>query len=325
MNISISDPGELNGLLNKHSSNLIIEKGKKYLDIVEELIPLDDNLRKVSSLLYERAKEMERGSGSIDKARMKILDEIKELKNKTTIAEKKINLKEQKTKEWFERYRWFITSNGLLVIGGRDSSSNSAIIRKHMTDQDLVFHAEIHGSPFFLIKNIGHNPEDMTTNHQSIIETAIATISFSRGWKEGLSSADAYWVYPYQVKKGAPTGQFLPKGSFVIEGKRNFVKALELKLSIGLTKDNDIYKLLCGPFDSIKSKSIIYCIIVPGSIDPMNAAKKLKSELITNAQNVDDELIEFLKRIPLDDIIRILPSGKLKIASSGKGTLAQNS
>ena len=268
---------------------------------------------------------MERGSGTIDKARIKILDEIKELKNKTTIAEKKINLKEQKTKEWFERYRWFITSNGLLVIGGRDSSSNSAIIRKHMTDQDLVFHAEIHGSPFFLIKNIGHNPEDMTTNHQSIIETAIATISFSRGWKEGLSSADAYWVYPYQVKKGAPTGQFLPKGSFVIEGKRNFVKALELKLSIGVTKDNDIYKLLCGPFDSIKLKSIIYCIIVPGSIDPMNAAKKLKSELITNSQNMDDDLIEFLKRISLDDIIRILPSGKLKIASSGKGTLAQNS
>ena len=194
-----------------------------------------------------------------------------------------------------------------------------------MTDQDLVFHAEIHGSPFFLIKNIGHNPEDMTTNHQSIIETAIATISFSRGWKEGLSSADAYWVYPYQVKKGAPTGQFLPKGSFVIEGKRNFVKALELKLSIGVTKDNDIYKLLSGPFDSIKSKSIIYCIIVPGSIDPMNAAKKLKSELITIAPNEDDDLIEFLKRIPLDDIIRILPSGKLKIASSGKGTLAQNS
>ena len=177
-----------------------------------------------------------------------------------------------------------------------------------MTDQDLVFHAEIHGSPFFLIKNIGHSVEDtssMTTNNQSIIETAIATVSFSRGWKEGLSSADAYWVYPDQVKKGAPTGQFLPKGSFVIEGKRNFVKALELKLSIGVTKDNDIYKLICGPVDSIKLKSIIYSIIVPGGIDPMNAAKKIKSELITNSQNIDDDLVEFLKRMSLDDIIRI--------------------
>jgi predicted ribosome quality control (RQC) complex YloA/Tae2 family protein len=107
---------------------------------------------------------MERGSETIDRARIKILQEIQELKNKTTLAEKKIKLKEQTTKEWFERYRWFITSNGLLVIGGRDSSSNSAIIRKHMTDQDLVFHAEIHGSPFFLIKNIGHSAEDMSRN-----------------------------------------------------------------------------------------------------------------------------------------------------------------
>lgn len=329
MNISIYDPVALNALLDKHSSNLIIEKGKKYLNIVEEQIPLDENLRKVSSQLYQRAKEMERGSETIDKARDKILDEMKELRKKTTIAETKIKLKEQKTKEWFERYRWFVTSNGLLVIGGRDASSNSAIIRKHMTDQDLVFHAEIHGSPFFLIKNIGPdsvegNSSTTTTNNQSILETAIATVTFSRGWKEGLSSADAYWVYPNQVKKGAPTGQFLPKGSFVIEGKRNFVKALELKLSIGVTKDNDSYKLICGPVDSIKLKSIIYSIIVPGGTDPMNAAKKIKSELIANSQNLDDNLTEFLKRMSLDDVIRILPSGKIKIASSAKGILYGN-
>ena len=65
-------------------------------------------------------------------------------------------------------------------------------------------------------------------------ETAQATVSFSRAWKDGLSSGDAYWVFPNQVKKGAPTGQYLPKGSFVIEGKRNFCKGVELKLSIGL-------------------------------------------------------------------------------------------
>ena len=323
MNISISNHVELNGLLHKHSSNLIIEKGKKYLDVVEELIPLDDNLRKVSSLLYERAKEMERGSETIDKARLKILDEITELKRKTNIAEKKIDVKEQKSKEWFERYRWFITSDGLLVIGGRDASSNSAIIRKHMTEQDVVFHAEIHGSPFFLVKNIGINEEEINQNSQSLLEGAIATVSFSRGWKDGLSSADAYWVYPNQVKKGAPTGQFLPKGSFVIEGKRNFIKGSELKLSIGVTKENDNYKIICGPVESIKSKSIIYSILLPGTIDPMNATKKIKTELINNSQN-KAELIEYLKKVSLDDIIRVLPSGKIKIASSERGKLYGN-
>jgi predicted ribosome quality control (RQC) complex YloA/Tae2 family protein len=323
MNFSSSNSFELDNLLNKHSSNLIMEKGKKYLVIGEELIRFDENVRKVSSLLYGRAKEMERGSETIDKARVKILDEITELKRKTNIAEKKIDIKEQKSKEWFERYRWFITSDGLLVIGGRDASSNSAIIRKHMTEQDVVFHAEIHGSPFYLIKNIRENKEeegDINQNSQSLLEGAIATVSFSRGWKDGLSSADAYWVYPNQVKKGAPTGQFLPKGSFVIEGKRNFVKGLELKLAIGITNENDNYKIICGPVESIKSKSIIYSILVPGTIDPMNAAKKIKTELINNSQN-NAQLTEYLKRTSLDDIIRVLPSGKIKISSSEKGKL----
>ena len=326
MNFSSSNPVELDNLLNKHSSNLIMEKGIKYLVIGEELIPFEENVRKVSSLLYGRAKEMERGSETIDKARLKILDEITELKRKTNIAEKKIDIKEQKSKEWFERYRWFITSDGLLVIGGRDASSNSAIIRKHMTEQDVVFHAEIHGSPFFLIKNIGevNKEEEINQNSpQSLLEGAIATVSFSRGWKDGLSSADAYWVYPNQVKKGAPTGQFLPKGSFVIEGKRNFVKGLELKLAIGITNENDNYKIICGPVESIKLKSIIYSILVPGTIDPMNAAKKIKTELINNSKN-NAEMIEFLKRMSLDDIIRVLPSGKIKISSSEKGKLYES-
>ena len=82
--------------------------------------------------------------------------------------------------------------------------------------------------------------------------------------------------------------------------------------------------MICGPVDSIKLKSIIYLIIVPGGIDPMNAAKKIKSELITNSQNIDDDLTEFLKRMSLDDVIRILPSGKIKITSSAKGTLYGN-
>jgi len=323
MNISSSNPIELDNLLNKHSSKLILEKGKKYLAIGEEQIQFEENVRKVSSLLYGRAKEMERGSETIDKARLKILDEITELKRKTNIAEKKIDVKEQKSKEWFERYRWFITSDGLLVIGGRDASSNSAIIRKHMTEQDVVFHAEIHGSPFFLVKNIGINEEEINQNSQSLLEGAIATVSFSRGWKDGLSSADAYWVYPNQVKKGAPTGQFLPKGSFVIEGKRNFIKGLELKLSIGVTKENDNYKIICGPVESIKSKSIIHSILLPGTLDPMHTAKKIKTELINNSQN-KAELIEYLKKVSLDDIIRVLPSGKIKISLSERGKLYTN-
>ena len=323
MYVSPISDSEFNSLLKKHSAKIILEKGKKYLNITDEQIPLEKNLPKLSSNLFIRAKELERGSEKIDYLRSKILEKIDELKKQTVKMEKNIKTKKHKTKEWFERYRWFFTPEGYLAIGGRDASSNSAIIRKHMTEQDIVFHAEIHGSPFFLIKNLRANL-NIHNENQNLIDAAIATVSFSRAWREGLSAADSYWVFSEQVKKGAPTGQFLPKGSFVIEGKRNFIKGMGLKLAIGLSKGPNSFNFICGPQVSIQTKSMIYGILLPGGLDPMNAAKKIKTDFIRFLENIKDhdifeELIIFLKTLSLDEIIRLFPPGKIKIISIEKG------
>ena len=92
--------------------------------------------------MFGRAKELERGCISIENAKAKLHTQLGNLRNQTTAIQDKIVVKEQIAKEWYERYRWFITSEGLLAIGGRDASSNSAIIRKHLTEEDIVFHAE---------------------------------------------------------------------------------------------------------------------------------------------------------------------------------------
>ncbi|MFB5600776.1 MAG: ribosome rescue protein RqcH [Nitrososphaeraceae archaeon] len=321
---SSSNIFELENLLKKHSAKIVLEKGKKYLNIMEEQMPIEDSLPKLSSNLFIRAKELERGSEKIDNLRSKIFHQIDELSRQTVKMEKNLKIKNHKSKEWFERYRWFFTSEGYLVIGGRDASSNSAIIRKHMTEQDIVFHAEIHGSPFFLIKNLKSNTTVFDEN-KNLLETAIATVSFSRAWREGLSAADSYWILPDQVKKGAPSGQFVPKGSFVIEGKRNFIKGIGLKLAIGIFKDQNSYNFICGPQISVENKSTIYGILLPGGMDPMNAAKKIKSEFIKFLQNnkntnILEEMIIYLKGIPLDDIIRLFPPGKIKLISIEKGS-----
>src|SRR5207253_7206454 len=136
--------------------------------------------------LYVRAKELERGCISIEDAKAKLNAQLEKLKSQTIAIQNKIVMKTQTTKEWYERYRWFNTNEGLLAIGGRDASSNSAIIRKHLTENDIVFHAEVHGSPFFILKDAKHLGE----NGASFMEVAQATVSFSRAWKDGLSSAD---------------------------------------------------------------------------------------------------------------------------------------
>ena len=323
MALSYRSTDKIDEVLAAHSASIVIEKGVKYMDVAGEQVEMHPSLAKVSSMLFARAKEMERGNTSIEEGRAKILAQIEKLRSETAAIHKKVIIKEQISKEWYERYRWFITTDGLLAIGGRDASSNSALIRKHLTEHDIVFHAEVHGSPFFIIKNAA---AFITAQEgkidSSLQQVAQATISFSRAWRDGLSSADAYWVMPEQLKKGAPTGQFLPKGSFVIEGKRSYFKGVEIRLAIGLVQLNGRETLVCGPEEAIKKRSIFYAVLLQGGMDPMNVAKKVKSEFVKIADN-NIKIAESIKHISFDDFVRALPAGQSKLSFTARGQQQQ--
>ncbi len=295
-------------------------KGKYFLEIVDEKMPLDlgnFNIPKLSSSLFNLAKEMERGLITIENSQSKLqeqIDKLKQQKNKKPLSSVKVLT----NKEWYEKYRWFFTSDDLLAIGGKDASSNSVIIRRHLTENDYVFHAEVNGSPFFILQNANKSNADIS---QSILEVSQATVSFSRSWKDSLSSSDAYWVLSSQLKKGAPTGQFLPKGSFVIEGKRNFVKNLEIKLAIGLSFIGDKPLLLIGPYNTVKKRSICFRTLLPSGLDVVKAAKKIKADFVDYALKNDfsKNIIEYLKSLSIDEIVRILPVGQCKLLPIEKG------
>lgn len=312
-------PSALSTLVEEKSVNIFREKGIKYLEVAGENVELQQNPARMSSMLFERAKDMERGLLSIEQSKARLEDQINKLKKQANSIEAKSGaIQHVGNKEWYERYRWFNTSDGLLAIGGRDASSNSVIIRKHLEDQDLVFHAEIHGSPFFVIKNAS----SIDNLDRSLLEVAQATVSFSRAWKDGLFGGDAYWVSPAQIKKGAPTGQFVPKGSFVIEGKRNYIKGIEIQLAIGIMEQKDNFFLCCGPMQAIKNSSLVYAFLSPGGLDPMTAAKKIKNEFVSKLSGDSDEkrlsVLQFVKSVSLDDFIRTLPTGQTKISNPGR-------
>ena len=114
-------------------------------------------------------------------------------------------------KEWYEKFRWFVSSEGFLCIGGRDATSNDIVVKKHADKDDLVFHTEAASSPFFVIKTNSKKPGDAT-----IKECAQATITYSRAWKLGLATTDVYWVSTAQLSKQTETGDCAPQGR---EGK----------------------------------------------------------------------------------------------------------
>ena len=306
---SIEDP-KIQPELVKHSSHIARESGVFLINVNGEKIKLDPNssIQAIASTLFNESKKQMRATDTINLEKKKTEKSLDLVKKQASVAQDSIVFEVQKKKEWFERYRWFITSDDRLAIGGRDASSNSAVIRKHLNKNDRVFHAEIVGSPFFLLRE--STDEDIS----SVKEVSQATVCFSRAWRAGIYGLNAYWVAPDQVKTAAPSGQFIAKGSFVIEGSKNFVQVSTLQLAIGLYEKDENYQLMCGPPAAIKKHCIYYVIIEPSGVDMAEFAKKVKLEFMKFKEKE-----EVVKAISIDDFTRVLPAGESHIVESGEG------
>jgi hypothetical protein len=120
---------------------------------------------------------------------------------------------------WFEKFYWFVSSNGWLVISGRDSHQNELLVKRYMKTGDLYMHSDYGGAASTIIKGPPKAGPAPTT---TLEEAAIFTVCRSKAWDTKIISS-AWWVYHDQVSKSAPTGEYLPTGSFMIRGKRNFL------------------------------------------------------------------------------------------------------
>ena len=293
--------------LKEKNAEIISEKGVPYMKINESKIQIDpdSSLPTIASKLFDESKKQKGAVKSIEKLMKKTESKLEKTIEKGEIAKGAVGFKEVRKKSWFERYRWFYTSDEVLAVGGRDSSSNSAIIRKYLEKNDKVFHAEVHGSPFFLLKG-----EDEELLPLSLEEVAHATVCFSRAWQISAYGMSSFWVNPDQVKKGAPTGQSMAKGAFMINGTRNFIKVSSLKLAVGIFKQDEDYLLVCGPPEPIKKKCLCYAVIEPGGSTMSDVAKKIRAEF----DKVDDS---FKKIFLIDDYVRALPTGSSKVTETG--------
>ena len=55
---------------------------------------------------------------------------------------------------WFDKFKWFITSEGYLVLLGKDMNQNELLVKKYLEKTDIYLHSENHGSGSCIIKNI---------------------------------------------------------------------------------------------------------------------------------------------------------------------------
>ncbi|KAH6894155.1 hypothetical protein B0T10DRAFT_240201 [Thelonectria olida] len=133
---------------------------------------------------------------------------------------------------WFEKFTWFISSDGYLVIGGKDAQQNEIVYKKYLRKGDIYCHADLHGASSVIIKNNPKTP-DAPIPPATLSQAGSLAVCSSEAWdsKAGMS---AWWVNADQVSKSAPTGEFLPTGSFMVRGKKNFLPPAQLLLGLGI-------------------------------------------------------------------------------------------
>ena len=201
----------------------------------------------------------------------------------------------KKDLKWYEKLRWFVSSDGILVVGGRDANSNENVVKKYLEPNDIYLHADIHGASSTVIKL-----NDTELNDNILKESGEFAASFSSAWSKGFTTQDVFWVHPDQVSKTPEAGEFLAKVSFVIRGHRNYIRSARVKIAIGIV-DYEGKRIMAGPIEALEAHCENFVVLKPGFTKKEAIAKKILHKI-----NEDD-------LITLDDIIRVLPSGKCDI------------
>jgi hypothetical protein len=190
-------------------------------------------------------------------------------------------------REWYEKFHWCLSSEGYLILGGRDTRSNELLVKKYMEPNDVYVHADIQGAPSVIVKN-GQKASESTME-----EAAQFAAAYSSAWNH-FGSLECYWVNPEQVTKSPPSGEYLTPGAFFIAGSKNFVK-VDLGIVVGVYED----KVMGGPESAVKAHSKAYVVIGFGDEKKERLAKQIE---------------KILDYPDLDEIIRALP-GKGRILS----------
>lgn len=233
------------------------ERGKRAkLKAAGALAAMEDSKRKLAKIERE----------------LREAEELKSLKPAQIIEA--LSKRRVQSKEWFEKFRWFTSSDGFLVVAGKDVVSNEVLIKKYTAQEDVVFHAEITGAPFVVVKSEGKE-----VSEQTLSEAAEFAASFSRAWRENAGSADVYWVRVDQLSKSGPSGESVPHGAFFVVGKRNWMRNTPLKVAVGISVGDEA-SFVGGPVSAVASKTKAYVVIVPGDYSGKELLKQILRSLM---------------------------------------------
>lgn len=231
------------------------DKSAVELDLGERvMIMVNEGVEQNAGRYYDEIKKFKRKKEGALAAMAKPVIRKKLVKREITVMKK----------QWFHRFRWFVTSDGIVVLGGRDAGQNEELVKKYMAGNDTFVHADVHGASVVIVKGAT----------EKMGEVAQFAASFSGAWKSGHFSADVYSVRPDQVSKTPEHGEFVTRGSFIVRGERTYYRNVPLGVAIGLQLEPQA-AVIGGPPAAIRPRVTTMVELKPGQYEPNDIAKKV--------------------------------------------------
>ncbi|PHH69750.1 hypothetical protein CDD82_7539 [Ophiocordyceps australis] len=133
---------------------------------------------------------------------------------------------------WFEKFIWFISSDGYLVLGGNDSAQDEMLYKRYLRKGDVYCHADLQGAANVIIKNKATTP-DAPIPPATLSQAGSLSVCCSDAW-DSKAGMGAWWVNANQVSKTDSMGELLPSGRFVVTGDKNHLPPAQLLLGLGI-------------------------------------------------------------------------------------------
>ncbi|MFH0835057.1 MAG: NFACT RNA binding domain-containing protein [Candidatus Micrarchaeota archaeon] len=234
------------------------------------------NAQQNAARYFEEAKKFKAKAEGARKAIADTEAKLAKVPEFIDIVRPKIRVKAAREKKWFEKFHFFTTSGGFLVVAGKDAKSNELLVARHMEAGDLFMHADITGAPATIIKD-GQKAGDGVVK-----EAAQFSACYSSAWKNGLHSVDVYAALPSQVSKQSH-GEYVGKGGFMIYGERRWFRNAQLKLVLAAKEGT--------PFAAPLLSGVAGVLITPGRKGKKSVAEAIARKLA----------------VPVDSLMPLIP------------------
>lgn len=154
----------------------------------------------------------------------------REKESKASAAGKQLGIRELRTHYWFEKFYWFVSSDGYLCVAGRDTAQVDFLYYRYFNnDSDFLVSNDLEKSLKVVIQNPYKNKDIPPT---TFIQAGTFSFAPTKAWDNKIVTS-AWYVQGKHVSKRDFDGSLLPPGLLKLKEDKTFLPPVQLVLGIG--------------------------------------------------------------------------------------------